>query len=138
MPRKFISKYETPPESHLTTQQVFDTVCEHLITQGAKSKVKAGKPAFKNENGLKCAVGCLIEDYDVKMESYGSSLNRLFEGYDSLSHLVIHLPLLMSLQRAHDYSSPETFVEDVKEKLLLVADELSLSIPTCIKKDKHG
>ncbi len=85
---------------HLATEQeVFDQVCSHLLTQNKKSQLSASTCAYKNEEGLKCAAGCLIsnEEYDKTMEGHSwSSLVR--------AKLVpkCHEVLISRLQLIHD------------------------------------
>jgi hypothetical protein len=64
----------------LTKQEIFDKVSTHLLRQNARSHFAYDteypyvKPscAYRNEKGLKCAVGCLISD-----EAYTSEIENL-------------------------------------------------------------
>lgn len=65
----------------MTTQQVFDTVIEHLIKQGKQAKASTGHCSYRTTDGLKCAVGCLIPD-----ELYNPILEgRSVEGIRSIT-----------------------------------------------------
>lgn len=66
----------------LNKQQVFDKVALHLLKQNARSLAKEasggaaqGDCAYRGENGLMCAVGCLIPDdlYDPETEGTTAS-----------------------------------------------------------------
>ena len=52
----------------MTSQQIFDTVVDHLLTQGKQSK--SSVCMYRSADGSKCAVGALILDseYDPAME----------------------------------------------------------------------
>lgn len=45
----------------MTNEEIFEKVRTHLLTQNAKSMID-GICLYRGPNGLKCAVGCLIED----------------------------------------------------------------------------
>lgn len=65
----------------LNRQEVFDKVANHLINQSAKSinvseyALSGNGCAYRGNNGMKCAVGCLIPDerYSPKMEGKSPS-----------------------------------------------------------------
>lgn len=54
-------------------QEAFDKIATHLLTQDSKAMDGAGTCCYLTEEGLKCAIGCLIpeEKYDITMEGYG-------------------------------------------------------------------
>ena len=55
----------------MTTQEIFDTVVNHLFTQGRPAiEDSTGYCKYLTASGLKCAVGCLIkpEHYHPDME----------------------------------------------------------------------
>lgn len=56
----------------LTRREVFDKVKAHLLAQG-KVSVSDGDCAYRGDDGLMCAAGCLIgdEDYSAEIEGYG-------------------------------------------------------------------
>ena len=45
----------------MTKQEIFNTVCEHLIKQNKRASDN-GNCVYRTAEGLKCAVGCLIKD----------------------------------------------------------------------------
>lgn len=45
-----------------TTEEVFEYIRNHLLTQNRISADIDGACVYKNEQGLKCAAGCLIPD----------------------------------------------------------------------------
>ena len=53
-------------------QTVFDKVVKHLLTQKRRSMREYGC-AYRGEGGDMCAVGCLIEAYDPKIEGFSIS-----------------------------------------------------------------
>lgn len=54
----------------MTIQEIFDKITQHLLTQRKVSLDIEGICQYRNPEGLKCAVGCLIEDqyYDKSLE----------------------------------------------------------------------
>jgi len=87
----------------MNKQEVFDTVVNHLRQQGKKAfDQRLGRCLYRTEDGLKCAVGCLIPDneYSRMME------NRSHLNVDSPTLQKIidqgNYELLISLQRVHD------------------------------------
>lgn len=60
----------------MNTQEIFNTVATHLLTQNARSMGTAPQMEgrgclYRGENGRMCAVGCLIKDefYDPILEN---------------------------------------------------------------------
>lgn len=83
-------------------QTVFDYVCHHMAAQGRQS-ANEGQCMYRSEEGLSCAVGCLIPDdfYSPLIESVsvynlkgGQMPNELIPFRDN--------GLLHLLQTAHD------------------------------------
>lgn len=95
-------------------QEIFDRVAKHLLTQNAKSiNTDNGRPEcrYRSNDGLKCAVGCLIPDefYTSSMEGVGIR-NLKVSGPLRRAGVVDtqeDLNFLFSLQRIHDDSPPE-------------------------------
>lgn len=121
----------------MTSQEVFDKVVVHLRKQGRQA-VKDGCCLYRSPEGLKCAVGCLIEDaeYSPAFErkilcdliQYLRYLESL-EGTDRsalLNRLVMNEPLLERLQSVHDDGE----VPDWEQGLARVAKEFDLTMPT--------
>lgn len=57
----------------MNTQQMFDRVATHLLTQNEMA-MKDGGCAYRGEEGTMCAVGCLIDDKVYSKELEGHSL----------------------------------------------------------------
>lgn len=104
----------------MEAQEIFNTVVTHLRTQNAKAMNLNNDCQYRSDDGLKCAVGCLIsdEDYDEKFE--GRTVRDLCQSnmfsLDLESMIVKNIDLLSILQRIHD-NNPidqwEEFFSDV-------------------------
>jgi hypothetical protein len=97
-----------------TEQQVFNQVKNHLLTQGKKSK-SAGRACiclYKNEEGLKCAAGCLIADHQYMPEMEDNVWTDLV-----LQEIVpsAHSNLIRSLQTIHDSFEVEAWPMELRE-----------------------
>lgn len=86
-----------------TAQEVFDQVAKHLLKQGERSTGKHGFCAYRGNDGMMCAAGCLIGPKEYR---------KKFEGYDWTDmvryHQVCstHKTLILDLQYIHDNSKP--------------------------------
>ena len=100
-----------------TAQEVFDQVAAHLLTQGKQSRArnvdKGTYCAYRGDQGLKCAAGCLIGDdeYYVSMEGVGWDI-FVKEGRVTKKHY----DLIRSLQLMHD-TQPSSIWEDCLKKM---------------------
>lgn len=91
-------------------QDIFTQVAIHLLTQNAKSigqktTNSCGKCVYRNEEGLKCAIGCLIADKEYKPEmdiNTSSSLCNLVAENLFPCMTGEKLVFLGALQRLHD------------------------------------
>lgn len=56
--------------NNFSLQEIFEFVSNHLLKQNKKC-MNVGKCAYKNNNGLKCAAGCLMSEneYDHEFEN---------------------------------------------------------------------
>lgn len=102
-------------------QSIFTKVKNHLLNQKARCYV-GEKCRYRGDQGLKCAVGCLISD-----EHYSPELeDKLFEnsnivceaveksqGIEILHHKT--WKLLVELQHMHDDIPPERWPEYLKD-----------------------
>lgn len=120
----------------MTNQEAFNKVVTGLRAQGKPSVVMdiygGNMCAYRNPNGLKCAIGMLIPD-----EQYTSC----FEGGLSLSEVIESVPalqgidssLLSLLQRTHDNASDNHevngFMEDLESGFQRVARIYNLTLP---------
>ena len=89
-----------------TKQETFDTVVAHLRRQGQKSEFGFGNKnigcAYRGENGLVCAAGCLIPDalYSPKLE--GTAVAEDSEPGELIISLGHNVQLVRDLQDVHD------------------------------------
>lgn len=110
-----------------TEQEVFNQVAVHLLTQNDKSFIDGGC-AYRGDNNLKCAAGCLIADdeYDEKMEDL-DWYNMTLYGHAPKEHRsIIH-----RLQKVHDNYHPREW----KQLLKGVAHAHGLTMPNIPQKD---
>ncbi len=103
-----------------TNQEIFDKVSSHLLKQNAKS-IRKGICAFRGEDGLTCAIGCLIadSDYGPEMEGRGPMSAELEtplkrSGID-LSLKSSSIDLLVMLQQVHDLRSPKAWPRELSK-----------------------
>lgn len=117
---------------YLTRQEIFDKVSKHLLTQNKKAKDDT-TCRYLTPDGLKCAIGCLIEvGYDERIEGLGlpdSYMKRglgymdIFIGILKKNKIASHdLGFLQDLQQVHDNCE----VEDWKYELKAMADSYDL------------
>lgn len=64
-----------------TKQETYDTIVAHLRKQGRKATDDHGMCCYRADDGLKCAVGCLIPDdlYDEGMEAMSVVGSPIYE-----------------------------------------------------------
>ena len=98
-------------------QEVFDQVKNHLLTQNKKSllpneiRYLGNGCAYRGENGLKCAVGCLIGDDEYTSGIEGMEWASIATGRRILNHK----NMIIDLQNAHDtFNKIEDLVIDLK------------------------
>lgn len=85
----------------MTAQEIFDKVLFSLRKQG-KASTKYGRCMYRGPDGLKCAVGHLIEDADYRPAWEGRSVHDLLVTGAAPEHLYGNGELLSRLQHAHD------------------------------------
>lgn len=89
-----------------TTEEVFEYIRHHLLTQMQQSKNDKGACFYRNEQGLKCAAGCLIPDDmyypDLEYRKWHALVTRNFAPED-------HMELIQEMQRIHDDYDPITW-----------------------------
>ncbi len=102
--------------SKATAQEVFDQVATHLLTQNEVSSLTErndeGFCAYRGDNGLKCAAGCLIgeKEYSLGMEG------RNWAGLIELGLVPdVHANLIQDLQTVHDIVRGEQWREVLQE-----------------------
>lgn len=116
----------------MEAQEIFDKVYEHLRSQNKKAVNSSSNTGFyckyRSKDGLKCAVGCLIddEDYDSMMEGIpASQLLTEFAWKPSINRIASNPALLEELQRVHDGSAPSLW----PRRLAQVAKRHHLKVP---------
>lgn len=108
----------------LQSQEIFDKVATHLLTQNAKS-IDGKACMYRGPNGLRCAVGGIIPD-DLMNECNfeGASVRQLFEEPAIEEYFgKENETLLHALQILHD----NTNVSEWKTRLQGTADIFGLS-----------
>ena len=107
----------------MTSQEIFDTVLDHLREQGKASVGRSNECRYRGEDGTSCAVGCLLPDELYHPLIEGVAVEQLLgadslpSSYKSHAHEILpimarieghlgaeHLKLLKELQDAHDMS----------------------------------
>lgn len=91
----------------VTTQDLFDRVVNHLLAQNCQSVATDGTCTYRGENGLKCAVGCLIDDayYSAALEYSSPHADEVAEAIgQSIGRPITadEAALLNRLQDIHD------------------------------------
>ncbi len=85
-------------------QELFDKVVTHLLTQKEQSRKISSLCAYRGQNNLKCAIGCLIPD-DLYSESLeGNNVESLFVYFPKVRKLIgkRNKDLCENLQDIHD------------------------------------
>ena len=111
----------------MTEQEIFNTVCDHLMKQGEHSMNYNGC-AYRGLKGQKCAVGCLITDDEYSVGMEGSDVERLFDRGDLPSRLKPHAELLVRLQIIHDGGA----VPNWPTHLRMLAAKRNLTVPASV------
>ena len=125
----------------MTTQKLFNKACEAVVKQGRRATSSDGSCLYEVENGDRCAVGHLIEDYGPYQRE---QIKNFIGDVEQLRKVFPNLPLfqnisgrtfdmLHKLQAAHDDASRYLFVEDFKKSARHIATTLGLQTPDCIK-----
>lgn len=112
---------------YMTNQEIFDKVATHLLTQKAKSMAIISDDyscAYRGDDGLKCAVGCLIPDdkYDPTMEGHvAKTVLALFPRAINV-HAYLSADLLDELRKVHDVMEVDMWYKGLND----VADHYNL------------
>ncbi len=126
----------------LTNQEIFDKVAKHLLAQNKQSRrdtcytTMTSACLYRTPGGLKCAVGCLIDDEHYDQNCEGVSVSKLVATgpkvitlRESLERSGVDIhnedtqELLRQLQILHDQNEPQTWGNG----LLAVAAKLGLA-----------
>jgi hypothetical protein len=97
-------------------QRIFDQAALHLLTQNRQSLSKKLKGAslcrYRNDDGLKCAVGCFIADDEYHPSMEGQSSDDITVKFNINFYRKL---LLGELQLLHDMHKPHVWPEKLKE-----------------------
>lgn len=95
-----------------TEQEVFDQVAEHLLKQNAQSRHALGC-AYRGNDGLKCAAGCLIADDEYSEEFENKPWSELGRNISNFPKK--HSGLIQGLQAIHDTRPPVCWPSHLQE-----------------------
>jgi hypothetical protein len=101
--------------SELGSLEIIDRVTSHLLAQKERSaRVESCKYRFE---GLKCAVGCLIDDehYSEKLEGRGASHYDVLQAVEASIGEKPDPDLLDVLQAIHDIEDPKGWEFELKK-----------------------
>ena len=106
-----------------TAQEVFDQVVGHLLRQGERCAgpvhrhefrfglldVDIGKPycLYRNNEGMKCAAGCLIGDDEYRLSMEGHAWGEIAPEE--------HAELIITLQLIHDLYTPSIWASKLRD-----------------------
>lgn len=96
-----------------TEQQVFDQIATHLLTQNDRALGAGGVCVFLNDNGLKCAAGCLMTEAEflaLPSEIKGGN----WAGVAAYMHISEHEHLIAELQTVHDRRTVEQWPDALR------------------------
>jgi len=122
-----------------TAQELFSAAYLATMKQGMASSISNGLCRYRGPNGLKCAIGHLVEDDDLAHamdEANDAAIDTLVKNrFPGLpEEFVEHVFLLRTTQIAHDRSkNPATFREDFTREMRDIAREFSLSLPEFVE-----
>jgi len=116
----------------MTNQQAFNKIWNHFIVNKGKKSSEGSYCKYRDGAGNKCAVGVLIPDnlYDKNLEGKGYAV--LISEHESMKVFFkdINIQLLLDLQCTHDDAGYwDKGILD-KERLIEIAEEYELKIPT--------
>lgn len=113
-------------------QDIFNHVAEHMLTQNKQAQDEDGNCKYRAEDGLTCAVGCLIDadEYSETME--GESVDSVLK-QAGVTLDAEKVELLMCLQNIHDdsgmFSGNRDAVEIWPKMLRDLAETNKLQLP---------
>ncbi len=102
----------------MNTQEAFNKICDHLMTQNSKAVSIQGDCRYRGEDGKMCAIGCLIPDdvYSSGME--GKNVRgTLFDGNEPLRRLFadIDFGMLGDCQDVHDQEPLSSWANKLRD-----------------------
>lgn len=113
---KRLAESVVKPANFMTNQEIFDKIVAHLRQQKVRS-TEGNICLYRSTIGLKCAVGCLINNNAYALELEGKAVGSI-EVRDAL--LASGIPaddgdtisMLQRLQSAHDDKHPDRWERD--------------------------
>lgn len=118
----------------MNKQEIFDKVAKHLIQQGCASvHEELNECRYRTDEGLMCAVGCLIPDEIYKRNMEGLAAEDLLRAFPEVEEFLgVEVNedrcFISTLQHAHDnhLSSSPKGMEAWKTRMCRIAEEFSL------------
>lgn len=92
-------------------QDIFDQAANHLLAQNERSSEEFGAGCtYRNNDGLKCAVGCFISDDEYRPDMEGNSVDSVISEQglqvgDDVALLLRKLQDLHDNKDVHDWES---------------------------------
>jgi len=125
----------------IAAQELFDYITSKVLEQGRPSILETNDEegearvvcVYRGESGAKCAAGHVIPDAWYREEQESRSIDGVLDGEPRLkASLGPHLPLLLSLQEAHDNSYRDsrlcsTFTAEFIRRAIRVAEAYNLN-----------
>lgn len=111
----------------MNTLEVFNKVEEHLLSQGERSMKYLDVCVYRGENGMSCAIGCLIKDefYHEGLEGIGMwAGEKINERQIMLEEALVNsgidlnyamTRMLKDLQSLHDTENPEVWEQTLQQ-----------------------
>ena len=104
----------------MSVREIFYKVEKHLLKQNEKSMDSGSWCMYRSDNGLSCAVGCLMTD-DIYRPSFEGESVRDSSIMEALTPIVgvnedkreLKLYLLRELQVVHDESQPTCWASNL-------------------------
>ena len=118
----------------LTRQEVFNTVCDHLMKQGEQAvddREDCESSCMYRVNGLMCAAGCLIldEHYNINLEHCSVDTPRVALALLNSGVCADDMSLVSTLQYTHDWHLPAQWANHLRK----IAMMFRLDVPNSIK-----
>ena len=117
----------------MTTQELFDKMALHLLSQNERSESHDYYPRCKYRMGvLRCAIGCLIPDHKYHDDMEGQDIGELSDSIeDSIGRELDSSEwyLLQEMQHVHDSDSIPLWGENIER----VAAKFDLEINSAVQ-----
>lgn len=113
-------------------QKAYEKIRAHLIEQGKPARDASGQCVYRSEDGLKCAVGCLIDDeaYHEGLEDHTPVMDNVMEALEKSGWTFTQgeLQCLKDMQEKHDAWRGITGLNDVIYGIDQVAKQYKLEV----------